>query len=245
MGLLDVLNGMQNGPRGQQDPNAKGGMSPITMAILALLAYKGIKHVAGSAQQVPAPGAPAPSRIPQGRTIDASAEAPQGGGLGDILGGLLGGGQQAPSRIPGGRGLDASAAPAGGLGDILGGLLGGGGGRGAASGGGLGGMLGGALAGGAAGSILSGGLDSLLKQFQQNGQGQAAQSWVGKGPNQQISENDLARSIGLDDIDALAQHTGMSRDQLLSGLSRELPEAVDQLTPEGRLPTEEEASRWV
>src|SRR5262245_40506313 len=60
MGLLDVLNGMQNGPRGQQDPNAKGGMSPITMAILALLAYKGIKHVAGSSAQQ----APAPSRLP-------------------------------------------------------------------------------------------------------------------------------------------------------------------------------------
>jgi uncharacterized protein YidB (DUF937 family) len=245
MGLLDVLNGMQNGPRGQQDPNAKGGMSPITMAILALLAYKGIKHVAGSVQQAPSPGAPAPSRIPQGHTIDANAEAPAGGGLGDLLGGLLGGGAQAPggqSRMPGG--------PAqGGLGDILGGLLGGGGGggaRGAApGGGGLGGLLGGALAGGAAGSVLSGGLGSLLEQLQKNGQGQVAQSWVGKGPNQQISENDLARSIGLDDIDALAQHTGLSRNELLSGLSRELPDAVDQLTPEGRLPTREEASRWV
>jgi uncharacterized protein YidB (DUF937 family) len=245
---------MQNGPRGQQDPNAKGGMSPITMAILALLAYKGIKHVTGGMQQAPAPGAPAPSRIPQGtpqgtpqgRTIDARAEAPAGGGLGDILGGLLGGGAPAPggqSRMPGGS---AAAAP-GGLGDLLGGLLGGGGGaRSAApSGGGLGDLLGGALAGGAAGSVLTGGLDSLLKQFQQNGQGQAAQSWVGKGPNQQISENDLARSIGLDDIDALAQHTGLSRNELLAGLSRELPDAIDQLTPEGRLPTQEEASRWV
>jgi len=39
MGLLDVLNGMQNGPRGPSDPEAKGGgMSPMTMAILALLA---------------------------------------------------------------------------------------------------------------------------------------------------------------------------------------------------------------
>ena len=272
MGLLDVLNGMQNGPRGQTDPNAKGGMSPITMAILALLAYKGIKHVAGSVQQAPAPGAPASSRIPQGpqgRTIEANAEAPAGGGLGDILGGLLGGGPQSPGgrtpagpaqgglgdilggllgggpQSPGGR--TAGGPAQGGLGDILGGLLGGGGGaRSAApSGGGLGGLLGGALAGGAAGSVLSGGLDSLLKQFQENGQGQAAQSWVGKGQNQQISENDLARSIGLDDIDALAKHTGMSRDQLLSGLSRELPGAIDELTPEGRLPTREEASRWV
>ena len=35
MGLLDVLNGMQNGPRGAQNPGAgKQGMSPVTMAIL-------------------------------------------------------------------------------------------------------------------------------------------------------------------------------------------------------------------
>jgi uncharacterized protein YidB (DUF937 family) len=212
MGLLDVLNGMQNGPRGQQDPNAKGGMSPITMAVLALLAYKGIKHVTGGQQH--APSAPAPSRIPDGRTMDANAGG-TGGGLGDLLGGLLGGGQQAPSRNPGGPG------------------------------GGLGGLLGGALAGGTAGSILNGGLGSLLEQFQQNGQGQAAASWVGKGPNQDISESDLARSIGSEDIEALASHTGLSRNELLAGLSRELPGAIDQLTPNGRLPTDEEASRWV
>jgi len=213
MGLMDILNGMQNGPRGQTDPNAKGGMSPITMAILALIAYKGFKHMSGSGQ--PAPSQPMPQQIPSGG----------GGGLGDILGGLLGGGG-------GGRG--------GGLGNALGG---------GAGGGGLGdllkGPLGGMLAGGAAGSILSGGLGSLLEQFQQNGHGQAAQSWVGKGPNQDISESDLAKSIGIDDIDAVASHAGISREELLAGLRRELPGAVDQLTPDGRLPTEDEAQRWV
>src|SRR3954452_18363778 len=85
MGLMDVLNGMQNGPRGQTDPNAKGGMSPITMAILALLAYKGIKHLGGSQQ--PAPGA-SPQRIPGGNPINTGAPGGRGGGLGDILGGL-------------------------------------------------------------------------------------------------------------------------------------------------------------
>ena len=43
MGLLDVLNGMQHGPRGQSQPGAGGGMSPITMALLGLLAYKAVK----------------------------------------------------------------------------------------------------------------------------------------------------------------------------------------------------------
>ena len=209
MGLMDILNGMQNGPRGQTDPNAKGGMSPMTMAILALLAYKGYKHLSGSGQQ--APSAPAPQQMPGGSSAG-------GGLLGDVLGGLLGGGA---------RGASPSGGSGGGLGDLLKG------------------PLGGMLAGGAAGSILSGGLGSLLQQMQQNGHGQVAQSWVGTGPNHDISEGDLAKSIGIDDIDAVAKQTGMSRDELLSGLRRELPNAVDELTPHGRLPTDEEALRWV
>jgi uncharacterized protein YidB (DUF937 family) len=107
------------------------------------------------------------------------------------------------------------------------------------------GGLGGLLAGGAAGGVLSGGLGSLLEQFQQNGHGKAASSWVSRGPNDEISESDLAKSIGIDDIDALARHTGLPRDQLLSGLRRELPGAIDELTPDGRVPDGDELqSRW-
>ncbi len=147
MGLLDVLNGMRNGPGGQRGPASSGGMSPITMAILALLAYKGIKHLGG--QQQPAPGGN-PQRVPGNNPVNTGA--PGGGGLGDILGGLLGG--SARRRAWRRRRIGRPAQ----------------------------GGLGGLLAGGAAGSILSGGLGDLLKQFQQNGQGDVANSWVGKGP---------------------------------------------------------------
>jgi len=220
MGLLDVLNGMQNGPRGQTDPNAKGGMSPMTMAILALLAYKGIKHLSAGQQTAPA-----------GNPTNTTNTAAQGGGLGDILGGLLGGnsGGGGLGGALGGGGLGGGLA--GGLGDLLKG--------------GLGGGLGGLLAGGAAGTVLSGGLGGLLKQLQDNGHGQAASSWVGSGPNQDISESDLAKSIGSDEINALVKHTGMSQSELLAGLRRELPGAVDELTPDGRLPSGEELSQRV
>ena len=62
MGLLDILNGMQNGPRGPSAPSAKkddgGGMSPMTMAILALLAWKAMKHSGGGQPgAAPTPGA--------------------------------------------------------------------------------------------------------------------------------------------------------------------------------------------
>ena len=191
MGLLDVLNGMQNGPRGQRDPTASSqGMSPLTMAVLGLLAYKAFKSFTGNQPSAETVGTPRGTQ---------------------------------PASRPGGP-INAGM-PGGGLGDLL-------------SGG-----LGGLLASGAAGSVLSGGLNELLKQFQQSGQGDVAKSWVGTGPNKAISPNDLAKTLGADQIDTLMTKTGMSRDELIAGLSQVLPEVVDKLTPQGRVPTEQELSR--
>jgi uncharacterized protein YidB (DUF937 family) len=199
MGLLDILNGMQNGPRGPSEPSApgqsSGGMSPMTMAILALLAYKAVKHIGGSqpgAGQAPAPSTPLP--LPGTTTASTGGF---GGGLGDLMKGPLGG------------------------------------------------ALGGLLAGGAAGSVLSGGLNDLLKQFQDKGHTETANSWVSPGPNKQISPGDLASALGADQISTLTSQTGMSRDELLAGLAKQLPDVINQLTPDGRLPTEHEASRWI
>ena len=112
--------------------------------------------------------------------------------------------------------------------------------------GGLGSMipggLGGLLAGGAAGSVISGGLGDLLKQFQQSGHGETANSWVGPGPNKPISPGDLANALGADQINSLMSQSGLSRDELLSGLSQHLPDVVNHLTPDGRLPTEDEVA---
>ena len=209
MGLLDILNGMQNGPQGQRQPGS-GGMSPITMALLGLLAYKALKSVGGTQ---PAAGRPSP--FPSGGAANAGMP---GGGLGDILGGLLGG-------KPGGA--PVGTKPGASLSDMLPG--------------GLGGLLGGA----AAGSVLSGGLENLIKGFQDSGHAPTAQSWVGTGPNQEIAPDDLANALGSDTLDALTKQTGMRRADLLAGLSQQLPQFVDQLTPDGRLPTEEEASQMV
>jgi uncharacterized protein YidB (DUF937 family) len=169
-------------------------MSPMTMAILALLAYKAVKHISGGSASTAAP-TPAP--------------APGGVG-GSLSGGSLGGGSLGGSL--------------GGLGDILKG------------------GLGGVLAGGAAGSVISGGLGDLLKQLQQNGHGETANSWVSPGPNKQIAPGDLANALGADQINSLMSQSGLSREDLLNGLSQHLPEVVNHLTPDGRLPTEDELS---
>ena len=108
-----------------------------------------------------------------------------------------------------------------------------------AAGGGLGGLLGGLGAGG----MLSGGIGELIERFKRNGQSQAADSWVSTGPNQPLAPDQLEQALGPDVLSSLSQHTGLSRDELLSRLTRELPDAVDQFTPQGRLPTEAEAAR--
>jgi len=104
------------------------------------------------------------------------------------------------------------------------------------------GGLGGLLAGGAAGSILTGGLGDLLNQFQQKGLGDKADSWVANGPNKQIAPGDLANALGADQIESLTSQSGLSRDELLQGLSQYLPDVVNHLTPDGRLPDENELS---
>ena len=191
MGLRDILTGMQNGPRGQRPPTSGGsggGMSPIVLALLGLLAYKALKGRGG--QTANPGGADQTTRLPPGGQAQPGNA---GGGLGDILSG------------------------------------------------GLGGLLGGA----AAGSVLSGGLGNLIKGFQDSGHGHAAESWVGTGPNKEIAPGDLADALGSDTLDTLSRQTGMGQNDLLEALRQQLPDFVDQLTPHGRIPTEEEASRMV
>lgn len=192
MGLLDILNGMQNGPRGNSTSTAasSSSMSPVTIALMGLLAYKAIKQLS-----------PGQSNTATTSPNEPASANPSAGGLGGMLSGGLGGLFQGP--------------------------------------------LGSLLAGGAAGSVLSGGLSDLLKQFQQGGQGDVAHSWVGAGPNKGISPDDLSKVLSEDQIKTLMARSGMSRDELIASLSEHLPEVINQLTPNGHLPTEHEASRLI
>lgn len=105
--------------------------------------------------------------------------------------------------------------------------------------GGIGGLLGQlGLGGASAGGILSGGLGELLEQFKQTGQGGTAESWINTGPNKPCTAAELERAIGPEVLETLSRQTGLSRDELVSKLCRELPDAVDKYTPQGRLPTE-------
>jgi len=104
-------------------------------------------------------------------------------------------------------------------------------------------QLRGSLAGGTPGGIFSGGLAELIDRFKQSGHADTAESWVRTGPNQPVTPAQLQQAIGPDVLDTLSRQTGLSQQELLARLSRELPDAVDKYTPQGRLPTEGEFTR--
>ena len=103
----------------------------------------------------------------------------------------------------------------------------------------LGGMLDAArksLGSSATGADMNSGIGELVDRFRQNGQGGTADSWVTTGPNKPINDAEVEQAIGPDLIDSLVRQTGLSRADLLSRLASVLPDVVDKMTPEGRLP---------
>jgi uncharacterized protein YidB (DUF937 family) len=104
-------------------------------------------------------------------------------------------------------------------------------------------QLRGGLVGAGAGGILSSGLGELIDRFKQSGQGDTAESWVKTGPNKPCTAAQLEQAIGPEVLATLSEQTGLSREELVSRLCRELPDAVDKYTPQGRIPTESELSR--
>jgi uncharacterized protein YidB (DUF937 family) len=92
-----------------------------------------------------------------------------------------------------------------------------------------------------AGGLL-GGLGGLLDKLQKGGLGDVANSWIGSGQNQPVSQKQLSPALGSDIIKALAQRSGLSEEELTKQLSQILPGVVDKLTPAGRLPTLAELS---
>ena len=131
--------------------------------------------------------------------------------LDSVLGGLLGGG--------------GSSSP---MGSVLSSLLGGG--QQGTQAPGMGSMMG--------GGQMAGGLGGLVSSFQQAGLGHIAQSWVGNGPNQPVSPQQLQNVFGEQQVQNMASQSGMAPGDFLSQLSQHLPNAVHGMTPNGQLPDE-------
>ena len=70
-----------------------------------------------------------------------------------------------------------------------------------------------------------------------------SKSWISTGENKPLTANDLSTVLSEEQIAFLTERTGLTKEELLAGLSKKLPETINELTPEGRIPTREEISR--
>ena len=105
----------------------------------------------------------------------------------------------------------------------------------------LDGLLGGIVGAGMV-SVVSGileqhgGLQGVIGQFEKHGLGPTVKSWVGTGPNQPISPEDVHKALGPELLQQLAAKSGLSVQDLAQKLSQVLPPAVDKMTPDGAIP---------
>lgn len=81
-----------------------------------------------------------------------------------------------------------------------------------------------------------GGLNSLISQFTSKGLGDVIGSWVSTGKNLPVSSDQIKSALGDDAIKNIASKLGMDSNDVTSQLSNLLPQVVDKLTPNGKVP---------
>ena len=81
-----------------------------------------------------------------------------------------------------------------------------------------------------------GGVQGVVNEFERNGLGATVRSWVGTGPNQPISADEVHKALGPDLLQQLSEKSGLSVQDLTQKLAHVLPQAVDKLTPDGAIP---------
>ena len=82
-----------------------------------------------------------------------------------------------------------------------------------------------------------GGVQGIVAQLEKQGLGATVQSWIGTGPNQPISPDQVHQVFGSGSLAQIAAKAGLNPQELAQKLSQVLPTAIDKLTPEGRVPS--------
>ena len=86
----------------------------------------------------------------------------------------------------------------------------------------------------------AGGISGLIEKLRNSGLGQHADSWVGTGRNMPVAPDQLRSAIGPDVLDQLARHFNLSEEEASAGLAQVMPELVNEMTPEGQVPDDQD-----
>jgi uncharacterized protein YidB (DUF937 family) len=82
----------------------------------------------------------------------------------------------------------------------------------------------------------AGGIQGIMEKFQKSGLGDVVASWVGTGQNQSITPDQITQALGQENIQVITQEVNIPAEQSGNLLSELLPVLIDQLTPNGQVP---------
>lgn len=80
-----------------------------------------------------------------------------------------------------------------------------------------------------------GGVQGMLEMFQGKGLGDLFGSWVGGGPNKAMSAEQVDHALGEDFVQDASTKLDMSPDDVRTATAEILPEAVNKMTPGGKV----------
>lgn len=82
----------------------------------------------------------------------------------------------------------------------------------------------------------TGGLSGLAQMFKDKGLGDAISSWISTGNNLPVSADQIKHALGAEQIQRISKDVGVSQEETSKGLAGLLPEIIDKLTPDGKVP---------
>lgn len=67
-----------------------------------------------------------------------------------------------------------------------------------------------------------------------------ARTWVSAGPNEDVDAADIRKALDDRQLSQIAEQLGVSEEEAAKAIAQVLPDVVDQATPQGKLPANEE-----
>jgi len=83
--------------------------------------------------------------------------------------------------------------------------------------------------------MQSGGVQGLMNKFTQAGLGNVFSSWVGSGPRQPVTGDQIQQIMGSEQIKGLAAKLGVDPAEASQLVAEHLPKIINHLTPAGKI----------
>jgi uncharacterized protein YidB (DUF937 family) len=82
--------------------------------------------------------------------------------------------------------------------------------------------------------------DGMLQKLRESGLEEQVSSWIAKGQNMPVVGAQIKKALGNEKVAEIASKLGLTTEQAADDLAQSVPEVVDEVTPDGELPTPEQ-----